>query len=93
MERKTSQITLVSPLYGSCEDCSDQSGENEIFLEPPSDERELCAQLDREIDLKQLTILHEKQLGQGFEATLYSFIHLLFYVIHVIAPAVIEIPT
>ena len=65
MERKTSQITLVSPVYGSSEDVSEQFGAKEVFLEPPSDERELCAQLDREIDWRQLTILHEKQLGQG----------------------------
>ena len=59
-------MTLVSPFYGSSEDVSDQSGEKEVFLEPPSDEKELCAQLKREIDWRELNVLHDKQLGQGY---------------------------
>ena len=65
LERQTSQVTLISPVYGSSDDGNEHCGEKEVFLEPPNDEKELCAQLDREIDWRKLKILHEKQLGQG----------------------------
>ncbi len=63
-DRKTSQSTLTLPLYGSSEDLDDLS-DGDVFLEPPSNEQELCAQLDKEIDRKDLHILPDKQLGQG----------------------------
>eukprot|EP00795_Rhopilema_esculentum_P013645 gene13645-4543_t len=65
LERKTSEVTLVLPVYGSSEDISERLHEQEIFLEPPSNEKELCEQLDREIDWKELTVRHDTQLGQG----------------------------
>ena len=58
-------MTLITPVYGSCEDDNELFGEKEVFLEPPNDEKELCSQLDREIDWRKLKILHENQLGQG----------------------------
>ena len=63
-------MTLVSPFYGSSEDVSDQSDEKGVFLEPPSDEKELCAQLNREIDWRELNVLHDKQLGQGYVSSI-----------------------
>eukprot|EP00794_Sanderia_malayensis_P017432 gene17432-19176_t len=69
LDRKISQTTLVSPMYGSSEDIEDSSY-CEKFLEPPSDEKELCAQLDKEIDRKELSIA-EKKLGQGA----FGFVH------------------
>ena len=59
-------MTLVSPIYGSSESLlEDVSDGISRFLEPSSDEKELCSQfVDHEIAYESLE-LTDKKLGQG----------------------------